>query len=350
LFAGVAAIAVVAVTRPGSLARTLDRAPLRVIGLVSYGIYLWHWPVIVLVHEDNTPFAGVALLVVRILLIAALTAGSWYLIERPYRRLHGRRAVGWAVLGIGVAAISLLSLSSTSVVAFADFDVTKAPAPVVQAPTAARPVPTPAAAAAAPAFPHTVMIVGDSGMYDAVPALVAGFNADGATAVSTAFPGVGLTKPPTVRDSWSETLAQYDPDLVVVMLGRWDRAFIAANGDAAYRAVVDDTVHRLTSRGARIMWLSEFPGGDDPVVDLDRFFAPLPAEYGTLVDYVDVSGPLALAGPSVRKPDGWHLCPAGAIVVARTVLDELGDSDTSWATGAWRADGRYNDPPGGCPG
>lgn len=341
LFAWVAAIAVVAVTKPGSLTQALDRAPLRVAGLVSYGIYLWHWPVIVLVHEGNTPFSGAALLAVRIALIAALTAASWYLIERPYRRLHRKGAVAWAVAGVSVTALSLLSLSSTSTVAYANFDVASAPAPVINAPTVARPL--------LPAFPHTVLLLGDSGMYDAVPALAAGLNAGGATVVSHAFPGVGLTQPPGIRDNWIDAVAQYDPDLVVLMVGRWDRDFIAAHGDAAYRAEVDTTVRLLTSHGARIMWLSVFPGGQDPVVGLERFYEPLPATYGALVDYVDLSGELALAGPSVRKPDGWHLCPAGAFVVARTVLDELGDADTSWTSGDWRADARYDDPPGGCP-
>jgi len=51
----------------------------------------------------------------------------------------------------------------------------------------------------------------------------------------------------------------------------------------------------------------------------------------------------------LRKPDGWHLCPDGAAAVAQVALAHAGVTDTSWFAGTWRADQRYDDPPGGCP-
>jgi len=98
----VAAAAVVAATaHPASLVgAALGWRPLRWIGVRSYGIYLWHYPVIVMTSQANVkpslPLAG--LQVAASILLAAL---SWELIEEPIR--HGAigrtwnrvRAAGW---------------------------------------------------------------------------------------------------------------------------------------------------------------------------------------------------------------------------------------------------------------
>lgn len=89
----VATIAVVvAVGQPGSiLGRLLGIAPLRWIGERSYGIYLWHLPVMIFVGPrlgDLSPRWRGVVLVAMILLISAL---SWILVEDPIRK-HGLRA------------------------------------------------------------------------------------------------------------------------------------------------------------------------------------------------------------------------------------------------------------------
>jgi acyltransferase-like protein len=83
------AATVAAVVTPGSLlGRALGVRPLRWIGVRSYGIYLWHYPVIVL-----TAAAGVAGSPVspgRAVAVVAGTVGaaalSWRVIEEPIRR------------------------------------------------------------------------------------------------------------------------------------------------------------------------------------------------------------------------------------------------------------------------
>ncbi|MDL5488204.1 acyltransferase family protein [Microbacterium wangruii] len=89
--------AIAAATRPGSrLGPALDMAPLRWVGERSYGLYLWHWPVVVLVAYAATgrgpdtatpPWAGAIALAVT--LIAAEASYRW--VETPVRR-HGFRA------------------------------------------------------------------------------------------------------------------------------------------------------------------------------------------------------------------------------------------------------------------
>lgn len=101
-------VAILAAIQPGSaLARTLDSRPLAWIGERSYGLYLWHWPVVLLTaataadlaHSPGGRWAigGIALVVT---VIAAQL--SYVFIEQPVRRLgfRGAGASAWrAVIG-----------------------------------------------------------------------------------------------------------------------------------------------------------------------------------------------------------------------------------------------------------
>lgn len=93
--ATVAALAVVAaVTRPGAWAgRALDVAPLRWIGERSYGIYLWHWPLLLVLGAALGPGRDrlVALLTLAATLLAA--ALSYRFVEQPVRRFGLRRSL-----------------------------------------------------------------------------------------------------------------------------------------------------------------------------------------------------------------------------------------------------------------
>jgi peptidoglycan/LPS O-acetylase OafA/YrhL len=395
VFAALSAIAVLAVTLPGPLADLLDREPLRLIGRVSYGIYLWHWPVIVMVREDTAPVRGLPLLALRLVLIAGATAISWLLIEQPYRRAPRLVAARLAPAGMLLAALPVLLLPGTPVVAYADADLDHIPPPrVVEASTsttttATRPA-TPTTRATpftspAPPFapgppsdlrapvalsfpagtpPRSVFLIGDSGAFDMEPALEAGFSAEGSEVVSVAYAIIGLTRPEGIRASWAEAIERFRPDLFIVSLGTWDDDFIAEHGAAAYQDVVDETVRMLTAHGAHVLWLSILPS-DEAMPDgrakpdvQERIFEALPRRFPGQVDFVDISGPFVapdgstprmLGGRLLRKPDRWHLCADGAAAVAHVVLGRLGLDGDSWEPGPWRDDPRFHNPPGGCP-
>ncbi len=71
---------------PGSLiGRGLGWAPLRWIGVRSYGIYLWHYPVIVLSSRANGA-EGLPRAAIQIAASIALAALSWQFVEEPVRR------------------------------------------------------------------------------------------------------------------------------------------------------------------------------------------------------------------------------------------------------------------------
>ncbi len=66
--------------------RLLTTRPMRVLGEISYGLYLWHWPVMVFLTPQRTGLDGFTLFALRVLVTAVATAVSFVLIETPFRR------------------------------------------------------------------------------------------------------------------------------------------------------------------------------------------------------------------------------------------------------------------------
>lgn len=95
---------------PGAPRWWLSRKPLTFLGDISYGIYLWHWPVIVLARSvlDKEPDLAAKLILI-VLTIGLASAGKKY-VEDPWR--HGRilgstgRAMIFAVVGTALIALS----------------------------------------------------------------------------------------------------------------------------------------------------------------------------------------------------------------------------------------------------
>ncbi len=85
--------------------------PLVFIGLISYSLYLWHWPLLVLAKyrmamEPLSPEASGVLLVAALLLAVA----SYYLIERPFRKTQGSAAHASPTRAFAVSAAAALVL------------------------------------------------------------------------------------------------------------------------------------------------------------------------------------------------------------------------------------------------
>ena len=83
--------------------RMLDAAPLRWIGERSYGLYLWHWPVFVLVLSalPTWPRSGASGWALGGIALAITVAAAWFsyrFVEQPVRR-HGFRAGLSALVG-----------------------------------------------------------------------------------------------------------------------------------------------------------------------------------------------------------------------------------------------------------
>jgi peptidoglycan/LPS O-acetylase OafA/YrhL len=97
---------------PASLAgKLLSQRPLVVLGLLSYSLYLWHWPLLVLYRDyaltSPSTVAGIWLTVASL----ALAALSWRFVEQPLRRVRiasTRRLL--TVVGTVTASAGLLAV------------------------------------------------------------------------------------------------------------------------------------------------------------------------------------------------------------------------------------------------
>jgi peptidoglycan/LPS O-acetylase OafA/YrhL len=88
----------------------LSLRPLVFIGTISYSLYLWHWPILLLQKVMSlVPGSDVGKAVkVEVFLLSILVASlSWWLVERPFRRGY-RGATVFALSGAGAAALALV--------------------------------------------------------------------------------------------------------------------------------------------------------------------------------------------------------------------------------------------------
>ena len=96
---------------PSGPARLLAAAPLRFLGKISYSLYLWHWPLLVL----PLMFLERALTGVEVVASVAVAIGvswlSWRFVEQPFRYGdRSRRATSWSAIRVGVAGILSVAL------------------------------------------------------------------------------------------------------------------------------------------------------------------------------------------------------------------------------------------------
>src|SRR5262249_44977242 len=92
-------------------------APVRWIGRISYGLYLWHWPVIIWLSSGWT-HGRRPLELAEVALTFAIATASYYLVELPIRtgkvpwlRLSIRRLA--LVMGAAVAVVAALAVAAT---------------------------------------------------------------------------------------------------------------------------------------------------------------------------------------------------------------------------------------------
>lgn len=92
--------------------RLLGIAPLRLIGRMSYSIYLWHWPIIVFYKTYNNSELGAAACIA--IAIASIVVGglSWKFVEEPFRR---RRTAPARVIPASLAAAALVAVMGWSI-------------------------------------------------------------------------------------------------------------------------------------------------------------------------------------------------------------------------------------------
>lgn len=192
------ALAIVGSILPGSLlGRTLDVAPMRWVGERSYGLYLWHWPVFVLVVGalptwSRIGASGWTLGGISLAITLAAAALSYRFVEQPIRRSGFRVTFrAWAgrlrvspvsVLGTSLVALLLIGMGVGTVAAItsepgkgdAQVRIEQGRASIAKLPVIPRPEPAKEVSAAVPGGDQ-ITAIGDSVMLASAPELQAAF-------------------------------------------------------------------------------------------------------------------------------------------------------------------------------
>jgi len=393
-------------TDPGPFARALAWGPLHFIGTISYGIYLWHWPVIVYLNGPRTGLSTWPLDLLRIVVTLALATASYYLVERPIRlaRLHGWARV-WGAPLAGVATAAIIVVATIPAVADPSRVVGTTHLPSVAGSVVPGTggyqgqVPIRLASPPSTADPLRVLLLGDSVMHDASFGITAALQATGEATVATGtVDGFGLVTASNWPTSVPTLIRQTGAQLIVASWS-WDQfgptTPNALHQPQQYTALLRRAVATMLAPGDGVegVIFTQFPESGtitapDPaaqgsynemrrqgVLAWNAIAAKMTTYFPGRVMYLPVAGSLLLDGrtysawlppegkphaPSnewtrVRKLDNVHLCPEGsaryadALLSDMTAVFKLAPTAGNWSQGSWTRDPDFNDPPGACP-
>src|SRR6266508_969143 len=108
-------LTVMVAAQPGGWVRRIfSPPPLPAIGRISYGLYLWHWPLFVAISPERVHLHGAWLLALRMAATFVAAILSYRLVELPIRRgaLRRRRLARPVTVGVAVAIVALLAVTT----------------------------------------------------------------------------------------------------------------------------------------------------------------------------------------------------------------------------------------------
>jgi len=339
-----AVLACVVCAQRSLLATALSVSPLRYLGRISYGLYLWHYPLFQWIDGQRTGLNGYALFGARCGATLAVATVSFYLVERPIRQgALFRQWRAWVGAPAAVAAVTL-----TVVVATGAGSVAAVPAPT--------PAPTGPSGSS-----KTVMMVGDSTALTLAVGLSLDAKRYGANVVDHGILGCGVAQIPKVKESgvdatvapacnpstpasgqwpalWAGWIHQNHPSIVAVLAGRWEVSTVQWRGrwtdilDPAFAAYVRGQLQRAvdvaSSQGAAVAlftapcydsgeqsngspWPEDQPDRLNAYNALVRKVVAANPQTATLVNLDGVVCPggtyeTQIDGVTVRAPDGVH--------------------------------------------
>jgi lysophospholipase L1-like esterase len=358
----------------GPVRTALSWRPLVVIGTVSYGVYLYHWPVFVLVDRHLANLRPLPALAIKCAITAAVAAVSFVVVERPIRRAEWivpRRAlIGAAVSCAAVASLAVVVPTVEKYYAVdevaaeaAAIEVPSAPLEALVPPSSSSPSPDATATTTTgplvPPRPVRILVVGDSTAEATGAGLVqwAAANPTLAQVSLEVAPGCPITPGGFIDgrsiadtcDDWitnrmPATIAALRPDVVMVMNTSWDIADRQWTVDgptftpmqpelrdaiaAGFAALVDRSLAGGASRVVFVrhpipdpLWWGETgtkprdPARHQVIYDAMASLAgALPA-----VRVVDLAGWMTATGLDVDRelrPDGIHFAVDGATTIA----------------------------------
>ena len=377
------AVIIAAVVQTGSLlARMLTIPPLPWIGRISYGLYLWHWPVIVWLVHWRVGFGASRLVALRLVVTFALATASYYLVEMPIRKgrwfPRSSRSRRFA-LPVAVAVVASVLLAST-VGATAPPSYLTGGFPIhCPSPTSVERREAQAALSSLgknsriPRLP-AMSVIGDSVSCSLWPGFAAihrqdglRFRMGGAIACGEASQEVLASAQvdlvPTDTDKCESLIAQLRHDAnprgtkIALWMSSWERADLNDRGtrlvagsvrwDAVLTRRMERIVDELRRNGTRVVMVTMPPkalgevGGvsvrssthdDDSYANLNNLLLRFAASHASDVTLIDLAGHVCPGGPpcprtidgiAPRAIDGGHFTPAGSVWALEWLLPQI---------------------------
>ncbi len=345
----------------GVLARALSWGPLAYVGRISYGLYLYHWPLFLWLDHARTGLSGNELLLARLGATAAISVASFHLLESPIR---ARRWFG--------ALTERLSLSS-ALVLVAGIVVAATAAPSLASAMPSGPLHSSGAQVPALALAHpvNVMVLGDSVGLTLSLGLSVNDHARGVAIDGKAVLGCDFDPATQVKwdghvtqansqckhwpSTWAGLVRADNPDVVLLVMGRWETYDRLYNGrwtditQADFAAHLTDELRQavgiLSAQGA-VVGLATLPymspperadGGIWPenlasrVDAYNRIVRNVARAMPVKARVIDVNAILcpeghftsAINGVAVRWSDGIHVLIPGGELVGDRILPQL---------------------------
>jgi peptidoglycan/LPS O-acetylase OafA/YrhL len=358
LLCGLAATAVIATIvhpQPGPLAKALSFKPLCQLGLISYGVYLYHWPIDVALNQQRAHIGGWPLFLLQTSVTLVVAIGSYKLIEQPIRhgKLTGtqlRKLTPTIAFGL---VITLLAATNGA-------GATSAATPTVGGRLAR--FGATLARQAAPPGAERIMIVGNSVAWLLGPVFKSIHTSPPLAVLDDAIPACFFPAEVTVLPfstsrgivdvlpcdpSWEADVVKiFRPDVVFWVVSDIEDHGLLSRGhpiqpctgsfNAIYERSLRNEVARLGTAGAKVVITTEAYNRSrdlvlsaDHILDCDnRLRRTVASETGAqLVDlfsYICPHGQCRTTQNGVTlRPDGEHYVGPGGEIVAQWILDQV---------------------------
>ena len=325
-----------AVAGPASVVgRVLSLRPLTWVGTISYGLYLWHWPVDVVLTKERMHMHGLALVAAQLAVTFAIAAVSYRVLESPIRRHgvpFGRPVV---IVPAAVALVVLLVVRAT---------YARASAPSSQV------LPPPPNVASTEPVRFQVLLLGDS-TANSLGWGLRGVQRPGVAVALRGQDGCTMLADMCGGERWSADIAELHPDATLVYLGgaflhgltidnRWRKA-CHPGWDTKFEKYLTQRLGELQAghgAGRGTVWAVTIPYPLGPYdsadfrAETDCINASTRKAAGRVpgVKVLELGEQFCPKGVCIRehagyeiRPDGVHYRIEGVAALATWALDEL---------------------------
>lgn len=95
----------------GLISKFLSLKPFVALGKISYGVYLWMYPVIEVINQQRAGYSGFKLFLIRVFVILVVATSSYFLVEKPIRTGHILRPrLSWIITPLAVILITVSAI------------------------------------------------------------------------------------------------------------------------------------------------------------------------------------------------------------------------------------------------